>query len=278
MATIKEAIDRLLKMDSAEIDEFVSGKATVKKATKAAETTADAPTSYNGESNIMKLKKMAREAGMEVTNATKKAEVIAYLEDNGGKKVSTKNTSKEDTTAEDLTPDNFDVTKRYTREELEAVPARTLYNIARKVFNIPNNKLKAKPDSVEEILKIQDGDGEEVPDYTNMKATELWKLLKERGIKAPVKKKEKFYIDMLVKDDEEQVHAAEEANAEEAESEIDLESMSAIDLYKLCKSRGIKAKTKQEKDYYIDLLSPKDEEEDEWGEDEEEDEEDKWNL
>lgn len=37
--------------------------------------------------------------------------------------------------------------------------------------------------------------------------------------------------------------------------DVDYESMSAKDLYALCKEKGIEAKSKQPKQYYIDLLA-----------------------
>lgn len=59
------------------------------------------------------------------------------------------------------------------------------------------------------------------------------------------------------------------------EEETDYESMTAQELYKLCKKSGIECKPKKAKEYYIDLLEElEDEQEDEdgWEEDEEEEE------
>lgn len=59
---------------------------------------------------------------------------------------------------------------------------------------------------------------------------------------------------------------------EDEESENDYESMSAKELYQLCKEREIDCKPKKTKEYYIDLLEEADEEDsDDWGEDEEDD-------
>lgn len=62
------------------------------------------------------------------------------------------------------------------------------------------------------------------------------------------------------------------APAKKNDDEDDLESMSEVELFKLCKKKGIKAAPKQDKEYYIDLLTPADSEEDEeeWEEEEEE--------
>ena len=56
------------------------------------------------------------------------------------------------------------------------------------------------------------------------------------------------------------------------EDEDDLDSMSEVELFKLCKKKGIKAAPKQDKAYYLDLLAPadSDEEDEEWDDEEEE--------
>lgn len=60
---------------------------------------------------------------------------------------------------------------------------------------------------------------------------------------------------------------------EEEELENDYDSMTAKELYQLCKERGIECKPRKSKEYYFDLLEEADEEdsEDDWGEDEESD-------
>lgn len=56
------------------------------------------------------------------------------------------------------------------------------------------------------------------------------------------------------------------------EEEQDYESMSAKELFQLCKERDIDCKPKKTKEYYIDLLEEADEEDsDDWGEDDDED-------
>ena len=73
-------------------------------------------------------------------------------------------------------------------------------------------------------------------------------------------------------DDEEEFEEQEEEN-ENNEEEYDYEEMSAKELYKLCKERNIKAKPKQDEDYYIELLEEYDEEE---GDEDDEDDDDDW--
>lgn len=59
-------------------------------------------------------------------------------------------------------------------------------------------------------------------------------------------------------------------NEPEESDDEDYESMSEVELFKLCKSKGIKAAPKQKKQYYLDLLNPADEDsEDDWDEEEE---------
>lgn len=267
MATIKEAITKLMSMDSSEIDAFVGGK-TKPVAKREKDQTSDKdvsaePDGYNGETNIMKLKKMARDAGMEVTNKTKKAEVIAYLNENAP------SIKKETKRAESRSLDDIIAEKKYTREQLETFGSRDLYNRAREVFNIPREKLKNKNDIINALMKAQAGESEDASEgYEGKKPQELAKICKERGIEYEIKKPASYYIELLEADDA----------ASEEEEESEYSGMKPQELAKLCKERGIEYKIKQPKEYYIELLEAADEESsDEWGEDSEDDEED-WTL
>lgn len=60
-------------------------------------------------------------------------------------------------------------------------------------------------------------------------------------------------------------------NEPEDEDEEDYESMSEVELFKVCKSKGLKPAPKQKKQYYLDLLNPSEsDDEDDWDEEEEE--------
>lgn len=270
MATIKEAITKLMSMDSSEIDAFVGGKTkSVAKREKVQTSDKDAsaePDGYNGETNIMKLKKMARDAGMEVTNKTKKAEVIEFLNENGTDKIvkETKKSKKE----EKGSATEAVAGKKYTREQLESFGSRDLYTAAREVFDIPREHLKNKNDIINALMKAQVGESEDASEgYEGKKPQELAKICKERGIEYEIKKPASYYIELLEADD---------AALEEEESEYS--GMKPQELAKLCKERGIEYKIKQPKEYYIELLEAADEESsDEWGEDSEDDEDD-WTL
>lgn len=70
-----------------------------------------------------------------------------------------------------------------------------------------------------------------------------------------------------------------EDDDEEEEEENEYASMSPKELYMECVERGLKAKKKQKKDYYIDMLMEDDlenEEEDDWEDDEEDEDGDDW--
>ena len=59
---------------------------------------------------------------------------------------------------------------------------------------------------------------------------------------------------------------------DDEEEEAGYESMTAQELYRICKKSGIECKPKKTKEYYIDLLEEADEEDsDDWGEDDDED-------
>lgn len=65
--------------------------------------------------------------------------------------------------------------------------------------------------------------------------------------------------------------AAAESEDEDEDDEDDYSGMNALELFKLCKKRGISAQPKKPSKYYIDLLNAADDKADE-----EEDEEDDW--
>ncbi len=74
-------------------------------------------------------------------------------------------------------------------------------------------------------------------------------------------------------EDEEEMES-KKVNKKDVEDVVDYEDMSAVDLYKLCKKRGIKCKPKKTEEYYIDLLEYDDEqqnedEDDEWADEDE---------
>ena len=95
-------------------------------------------------------------------------------------------------------------------------------------------------------------------DLSSMSAKELMKLCDKRGIKVPhYGKNKQFYLDAL-----QGASGDDEGNAEDnddAESGDEYEGKSAMELYKLCKKRGIEAAAKKPAKYYIGLLTKADE-------------------
>lgn len=137
-------------------------------------------------------------------------------------------------------------------------------------------------DQDEEVEDVEaEGAGEE--DLSSMSAKELMKLCDKRGIKVPhYGKNKQFYLDALTggsttPTEAEEAEEAEEEEADEVEEKAEgpaYEEMTAMELYKLCKKRGIKAEPKQKANVYIKLLKAADAsdaevEEEDWGEEEE---------
>lgn len=139
-------------------------------------------------------------------------------------------------------------------------------------------------DEVEEAEATDDadtsGDGE---DLESMSTKQLIALCGKRGIKVPkYGKNKKFYLDAL------------QGGAEEAETENDGDDdteddpyagKNAIQLYSLCKKRGMKVKPKQKAAVYLEALKKADaaeaedaddqDQDDDWGEDDDKAEEKK---
>lgn len=106
-------------------------------------------------------------------------------------------------------------------------------------------------------------------DYDEMSARELYNLCDDRGIDVMPKKPERYYIKKLEEYDQANDDWGDDDDDEEDwGEEVDYSSMSAKELYDMCKEKGIAAKPRKDKQYYIDLLEEE--------EDNEEDEDDEW--
>lgn len=145
-------------------------------------------------------------------------------------------------------------------------------------------KKKSKPVEKEEDEEKELPWGETDIDinYDNMSAKELYKLCEKREIEAEPKNPKDYYIELLEEYDAEQKRSKKDNDDDEDwgddddEEEVDYSSMSAKELYKLCKERNIEAQPKKSEKYYINLLEENDKAHDEWEDDEEEDEEEDW--
>lgn len=115
-------------------------------------------------------------------------------------------------------------------------------------------------------------------DYDSMNANEIWKLMCERGLDKTVKSKKKGdRIAALREYDKNGGNT--DSDSEDVESENAYEGKSAMELFKECKARKIKAAPKKPAKFYADLLIKDDaakaeateaesEEDDDWGDEE----------
>ncbi|MBO7695467.1 MAG: hypothetical protein J6T10_22810 [Methanobrevibacter sp.] len=115
---------------------------------------------------------------------------------------------------------------------------------------------------------------EEELDYSEMTAKELYKLCEEREIEAEPKMKQSYYISLLEEYDENS--DSDDNWDDEEEDENDYSSMSAKELYNLCKERDIDVQPKKPEKYYIRLLEEYDDAHEDWEDDSDEDDEDDW--
>ena len=155
-----------------------------------------------------------------------------------------------------------------SEEDFEEAPKAT------KKSEAPKATKKAKSETK--------GDSEN--DYASMSGKALYELVKEAGVLKECKakygtKKDEFlkFIEEggLVGGNETEEDSEEDATEENSAGQYD--GMKAMDLFKECKNRGIKAAPKKPAKYYIDLLiaddakaTESDAEDDDWDDEEEE--------
>lgn len=108
-------------------------------------------------------------------------------------------------------------------------------------------------------------------DLSSMSTKELMKLCDKRGIKVPhYGKNKQFYLDALNGASGAKADTEDDADEDGEDESNPYEGKNAMELYKLCKKRGIKCEAKKKAAYYADLLTKDDAKSDE-GEDESED-------
>ena len=145
----------------------------------------------------------------------------------------------------------------------------------------PAKETKAKAAKAEDA---EDTESDSDNEYESMSGKELWDLLGKHGKRKDCKdkmggaKKDDMiaYINKYGLGDAEEVEEADEA--EDTAEENPYEGISAPELFKECKKRGIKAAAKKPAKYYVELLMKSDEEvasdstesEDDWGDEAEE--------
>lgn len=130
---------------------------------------------------------------------------------------------------------------------------------------------ETEADTEETTEDAEEADGDE--DLSSKTTKELYNLCIKKGLKVSKYGKPKsYYIEALTGGAEEAEEEEEEETEEEQENQYD--GKTAPELFKMCKSRGIKAAPKKPAKYYIDLLTKADEEaeddtdgEDDWVDD-----------
>lgn len=131
-----------------------------------------------------------------------------------------------------------------------------------------------KNEETTEAGEAEDG----IPDYDSMPSKQLWEILGKAGKRKLAKSTKKSDLVAACKAMHEAGTEAEEDTTEETENETETgnpyDGKSAMDLFKLCKQRGIKAVPKKPAKFYADLLTKADAEtkdsgdsEDDWDED-----------
>ena len=128
---------------------------------------------------------------------------------------------------------------------------------------------KAKPYSQKSVLKMID---KAWPDE-NATDDEDEDEAPTRGKKKPAPKSSKKKQEYEDDDYEEDDYDADDFGDDDEGSESDYENMSAVELFKLCKDRGIEAAKRKPEKYYIKLLEEDDKAHDDW---DDEDEDDEW--
>jgi len=131
----------------------------------------------------------------------------------------------------------------------------------------------------DEETTTEAGEAEDgIPDYDSMSGKQLWEILGKAGKRKLAKSTKKSDLVAACKAMHEAGTEAEEDATEETENETETsnpyDGKSAMDLFKLCKQRGIKAVPKKPAKFYADLLTKADAEtkdsgdsEDDWDED-----------
>lgn len=150
---------------------------------------------------------------------------------------------------------------KFRNEKAKPLSKSALLKILDKAY--PDEHSDLKNDSVDDSDDSEDGG------YDSMSAKELYNLCEDRGIEAEPKMKPGYYIALLKEYDEDN---ESDDWGDDEENENDYSSMSAKELFNLCKERGIEAIPKKNEKYYINLLEEDDKTHEDWEDDSDEDE------
>ena len=121
-----------------------------------------------------------------------------------------------------------------------------------------------------------ENEDDEPSDYSKMKASDLYSLCCERGLSGKCKERNKAYL-IKVLEEADAGNSAEDEDDwgdEEDETKDPYKGKTAVELFKMCKSRGISTKPKLKAEKYVELLKkadaaeaenePEDDDDDEW--------------
>jgi hypothetical protein len=162
--------------------------------------------------------------------------------------------------------------------------------------------VEVETEAEEETKEVETEVEDDELDYTDMTSANLYKLCCARGISSKCKSRKKdALIELLEKfdrgelDEEEPKKEAKKASkgkakkaepvveededdwdTEDEEEKDPYEGKTAMELFKMCKERGIKTKPKQKADAYVKLLKAADAESE--AEEAEDDEDDDWEI
>lgn len=146
---------------------------------------------------------------------------------------------------------------------------------------VDDNDEGAEPQTDADAEDASEDAGE--ADLSSMSTKELMKLCDKRGIKVPhYGKNKQFYLDALNGASGAKADTEDDADEDGEDESNPYEGKNAMELYKLCKKRGIKCEAKKKAAYYADLLTKDDAKSDEgeseddgWGDEDEAQEEPK---
>lgn len=189
----------------------------------------------------------------------------------------------------------------YLLDILKAIPKVTARVVE---TGLKDMDVEAETEAEEETKEVEAESEEEDFDYTDMTAANLYKMCCARGISSKCKSRKKdALIELLEKFDrgeldeeepkketkkakatskkqakkeEEPVDEDDDWDTEDDEEKDPYEGKTAMELFKMCKERGIKTKPKQKADAYVKLLKKADAESE--AEEAEDDEDDDWEI
>lgn len=144
----------------------------------------------------------------------------------------------------------------------------------------PAKKAEKKPvkKEVEEDDEDEEDADEATDDYEAINGSKLYEMCKERGILSKCKTKKKADLIAALREDDANGGSDSDDEVDEVEEDAEAgkyDGMSAQELFKECKKRGLKPEMKKPVKYYIELLEADDnrdeaDEEEDWEDEEEE--------